>query len=204
MRWAACSFRPYSISLIDAFGWRGAVRLFAAFVIVVMVPLIGWADSRQAHPTWVYIRRAIPAAGSTIVESTGQQRSTKELLRNLNFWIVTLGVGLVVCGAAGVLGNMVPFVISKGFSAARGRRGLVLFLRGQFQQQSSVRDVRRSFGSPPRARVRAAALFTIVRFFFLRFPHLSCSRDRVISAWNRGRRRTASMELSDTAPFRFP
>lgn len=126
---------PVFHQLIDAFGWRGAVRLFAAFVIVVMVPLIGWLIVDRPSDVGLYPDGDSQPPAATPGESTGQQRSTKELLRNLNFWIVTLGVGLVVCGAAGVLGNMVPFVISKGFTAAQGAVVLSCFSAGSFSSK---------------------------------------------------------------------
>ncbi len=152
--------------LIDAFGWRGAVRLFAAFVIVVVVPLIGWAIVDKPSDLGLYPEGDTQPPASTIVESTGPQESTRVLLTNLNFWIVTLGVGLVVCGAAGVLGNMVPFVISKGFSAARGALVLSCFSAGSF----SSKLLYAAFGdrlSPRLGLAGGLLLFILSSFFFL-------------------------------------
>ncbi len=125
---------PMFAWLIDAFGWREALRLFGAFVIVVMVPLLAWLvidrpsdvglypDGQSQPPQAAPGREAVPA-----VESA---HSTSALLRDANFWVITIAIGLVLCGAAGVLSNMVPFAVSRGFTAKQGALFLTCFSAG--------------------------------------------------------------------------
>jgi cyanate permease len=153
--------------LIDAFGWRDAVRLFAAFAIVFVVPVIGWLIVDKPSAVGLYPDGDPQPPPVAIGENhAGPQESTKALLGNMNFWVVTLGVGLVVCGAAGVLGNMVPFVISRGFTAARGALVLSCFSAGSF----SSKLLYAAFGDRLSPRLGLAAglvLFMLSSFFFL-------------------------------------
>lgn len=187
--------------LIDTFGWRDAVRLFAAFVVVFVIPVIGWLVVDWPSDVGLYPDGDTQPPPAAVGESTYQQESTMLLLRDMNFWVITLAVGLVVCGAAGVLGNMVPFVISR-IHRRKGCLGLVLFLCGQFQQQTSVCGLRRSFESPRWARGRSIPLYALL-FLLSTFPHLSCSAHRQFSARNGGRRGIAALELFDSAHVRF-
>jgi MFS family permease len=152
--------------LIDAFGWRAAVRLFAAFVIVFVIPVIGWLIVDRPSDVGLYPDGDTQPPPASVSESTPQQESTTSLLRDMNFWVITLAVGLVVCGAAGVLGNMVPFVISRGFTAAKGALVLSCFSAGSF----SSKLLYAAFGDRLRPRIGLAGglfLFTLSCFFFL-------------------------------------
>jgi sugar phosphate permease len=153
--------------LIDTFGWRDAVRLFAAFVIVFVVPMIWWLVVDRPSDVGLYPDgdSAPPPAAEN--QSADPPRSTTSLLCDMNFWVITLGVGLVVCGAAGVLGNMVPFVISRGFTARQGALVLSCFSAGSF----SSKLLYAVFGDRLRPRIGLAAglfFFTLSSFFFLR------------------------------------
>jgi cyanate permease len=153
--------------LIDSFGWRDAVRLFAAFVIVFVVPMIGWLVVDRPSDLGLYPdgdTQPPPAAESARAD---RPQLTTPVLRDLNFWVITLGVGLVVCGAAGVLGNMVPFVISRGFTARQGALVLSGFSAGSF----SSKLLYAAFGDRLSPRVGLAAglfFFTLSSFCFLR------------------------------------
>jgi MFS family permease len=160
--------------LIDTFGWRDAVRLFAAFVIVFVIPMIGWLVVDKPSDAGLYPDGDTQPPPAIMGEGTHQQESTTLLLRDMNFWIVTLAIGLVVCGAAGVLGNMVPFVISRGFTAARGALVLSCFSAGSL----SNKLLYAAFGDRLSPRLGLAAgvfLFMLSSLFFLRsytFPVL--------------------------------
>ena len=121
--------------LIDSFGWRDAVRLFAAFVIVFVVPMIGWLIADRPSDLGLFPDGDTQPPPAAVSEGADQPQSTASLLRDMNFWVITLGVGLIVCGAAGVLGNMVPFVISRGFTAKQGALVLSCFSAGSFSNK---------------------------------------------------------------------
>jgi MFS family permease len=116
--------------LIESFGWRNTLRMFSAFVIVVLIPLIGWlvidrpsdvglspdGDNKQS--------RGAPHAPAEASQSTGA------LLRDRNFWVITLCICLVLVGSAGLLSNMVPFALSRGLVARQGALLLSCFSAG--------------------------------------------------------------------------
>jgi MFS family permease len=118
--------------LIDSFGWRVTMRLFAAFVIIVVLPLIGWLVVDRPSDIGLFPDGEAQPPPATRREESDQPYSTPALLRTMNFWVITICVGLVICGAAGMLGNMVPFVISRGFTAKDGALVLTAFSAGTF------------------------------------------------------------------------
>jgi MFS family permease len=153
--------------LIETFGWREAVRLFAAFVILVVVPMIGWLVIDRPSDVGLYPDGDAQPPAAAEKQGADQPQSTTSLLCDMNFWVITLGVGLVVCGAAGVLGNMVPLVISRGFTARQGALVLSCFSAGSF----SSKLLYAAFGDRLRPRVGLAAglfFFTLSSLFFLR------------------------------------
>jgi MFS family permease len=153
--------------LIDTFGWRDAVRLFAAFVVVIIVPLIGWLIVDRPADVGLYPDGDAQPPPEAIAESAVPRQSTLSLLGDMNFWVVTLGVGLVVCGAAGVLGNMVPFAMSRGFTAAKGALVLSCFSGGSFCSKLLYA----AFGDRLSPRLGLAAgllLFALSSLVFLR------------------------------------
>ena len=121
---------PLFALLIESFGWRNTLRMFSAFVIVVLIPLIGWlvidrpSDVGLSPDGDNQPSRAIPRAAAEPSQSTGA------LLRDRNFWVITLCICLVLVGSAGLLSNMVPFALSRGFVAKQGALLLSCFSAG--------------------------------------------------------------------------
>jgi MFS family permease len=153
--------------LIDSFGWRDAVRLFAAFVIVFVVPMIGWLIADRPSDLGLYPDGDLQPPPAAASAGAARAQSTASLLRDMNFWVITLGVGLVVCGAAGVLGNMVPFAISRGFTARQGAFVLSCFAAGSFCSKLLYAAVGDRLN--PRAGLAAGLFFfTLSSFCFLR------------------------------------
>jgi len=153
--------------LIDTFGWRDALRLFAAFVIVFLVPVIGWLVIDKPSDVGLYPDGDAQPPPAAVAEGTAAPQSTASLLGDVNFWVVTLAVGLVLCGAAGVLGNMVQFVISRGFNATKGALVLSCFSAGSL----SSKLLYAAFGDRLTPRLGLAAglvLFMLSSIFFLR------------------------------------
>ncbi|HEX4376374.1 MAG TPA: MFS transporter [Steroidobacteraceae bacterium] len=121
---------PVFAGLIDAFGWREALRLFAAFVLVVLVPLLARLVIDRPSDVGLYPDGASQPPQVATVQGAEPSQSTASLLRDPNFWVITIVIGLVLCGAAGVLSNMVPFAISRGFTARQGALFLTCFSAG--------------------------------------------------------------------------
>ena len=158
---------PVFQHLIDAFGWRDSVRLLAAFAIVIVVPLIGWLIVDRPSDLGLFPDGDTQPPPAALGDSATQRQPTMTLLSDTNFWVVTLAVGLVTCGAAGVLGNMVPFAISKGFTATQGAFVLSCFSAGSL----SSKLLYAAFGDRLRPRLGLATglfLFLLSSVFFLR------------------------------------
>jgi MFS family permease len=51
-------------------------------------------------------------------------------LADRNFWVITICICVVLIGSAGLLSNMVPFALSRGFSAKQGALLLSCFSAG--------------------------------------------------------------------------
>src|SRR2546430_2301283 len=54
------------------------------------------------------------------------------ILGDINFWVLTCVIGLVVSGAAGILSNMAPLAISKGLTPGEGAIAISCFSAGRF------------------------------------------------------------------------
>ena len=106
--------------LIEYFGWRDAVRFFAGFVIVVVLPIIGWLVVDRPADVGLFADGEAQPPPVEVGDSIDERQTTRELMAIMNFWVVTLPIGLVLCGVSGVLGNLVPIVTSKGFTSSQG------------------------------------------------------------------------------------
>jgi MFS family permease len=87
----------------------------------------------------------------------GSQQSNGVLLRETNFWVITICIWVVLLGSGGLLSNMVPFALSRGFTATQG----ALFL-SSFSAGSLTSKVLYSFVGDrlnPRAGLAAGILF---------------------------------------------
>jgi MFS family permease len=106
--------------LIELFGWRDAVRLFACFVIVVVLPIVAWLVVDRPADVGLFEDDEAQPPPVEVGNSIDERQTTRDLMAMMNFWVVTLAIGLVLCGVSGVLGNLVPIVTSKGFTASQG------------------------------------------------------------------------------------
>jgi sugar phosphate permease len=121
--------------LIDTFGWRDALRLFAACVAVLVIPAIGGLVVDRPADLGLYPDGDAHPPPTSPGKRADEPQPTSSLLRNTNFWVITLSIGLIVSGAAGVLGNMVQFVISRGFTARQGAFVLSCFSAGSLSSK---------------------------------------------------------------------
>jgi MFS family permease len=150
---------PLFALMIDSFGWRNAVRSFAGFVLLVLIPLIAWlvidrpSDVDLNPDGGVVPQRADPSVAAE------PQQSNRTLLGERNFWVITICIWVVLLGSGGLLSNMVPFALSRGFSATQG----ALFL-SSFSAGSLTSKVLYSFFGDrlnPRAGLTLGILFFI-------------------------------------------
>ena len=121
---------PLFAFMIDSFGWRNAVRLFAAFVLLVLIPLIAWLVIDRPSDVGLYPDGDAQPSHEARSVAAEPAQSTGALLRDMNFWVVTICICLVLMGSAGLLSNMVPFALSRGFTAKQGAFLLTCFSAG--------------------------------------------------------------------------
>jgi MFS family permease len=120
---------PSFAVLIESFGWRVTLRLFVVFVILVVIPLVGWLVIDRPSDAGLHPDNDARASTVTTHDAAPAQ-PTGELLRDMNFWVITICISVVLLGSAGLLGNMVPFALSRAFQARQGALFLSCFSAG--------------------------------------------------------------------------
>jgi MFS family permease len=154
--------------LVAEFGWRDALRLFAGVMLVFVVPFVAWKVIDRPSDVGVYPDgdAAPPPAAASSNAATAPELPTLTVMRDINFWVLVLTIGLVVSGAAGVLANMSPYAISKGFSSAQGAIAVSCFAAGSF----SSKTLFAAFGDRLKPRVGLLTglfFFTVSSFGFM-------------------------------------
>lgn len=116
----AATFAPsYVLWLVSQLGWRAAYAVLALTVTAISLP-------------GVYLlfrdRPATPAGGNKHVGNVSRRApsasgaSLTETFRNYRFWLMSVGLLFVAAGISGLITNLVPLLVDKGFSlAAAGR-----------------------------------------------------------------------------------
>jgi MFS family permease len=127
-------FPPLLHYLIEDFGWRTAMRLFSVVLAVTILPLIAWLTVDRPSDIGLYPDgdAVPPPAAETKTAATAEKLPTMTFLRDINFWVITIVIGLVLAGAGGVLANLAPLAISKGFTVAQGAFAISCFSMGSF------------------------------------------------------------------------
>jgi MFS family permease len=112
-------FPPLLQGMIDAYGWRVALQLLAGLIFVLLIPTVYFlAIDRPSDRGLFPDGDSAPAAGTG--QSVAPNLSTRDVLGDLNFWLIVLATGLPFAGITGVMGNLVPLVVSKGVSTSVG------------------------------------------------------------------------------------
>jgi MFS family permease len=106
--------------LVEDFGWRAALRLFSAILLVVSVPVvIGFIVNRPSD------RNLFPDGDSSAppeqtVRTDTRTITTKEILADRNFWLLGIVFGIMFGCASTVLGSLAPIALEKGATASDG------------------------------------------------------------------------------------
>lgn len=151
---------PLFAFMIESFGWRNVLRVFVAFVVLVLVPLIAWLVIDRPSDVGLYPDGGDRPSRVTTSAAAEPSRSTGALLKDLNFWVITICICLVLLGSAGLLSNMVPFALSRGFAAKQGALFLSCFSAGSLTSKVLYTFVGDRLN--PRAGLAAGLLFFIV------------------------------------------
>lgn len=98
---------PACALLINALGWRGALGVMAATMVLLMAPLHAW------------LLRG-PALGPVARTADAQADATlHEALRHRPFWLLTLAFVLYALGSTAVWAHVMPALAAQGLSEAQ-------------------------------------------------------------------------------------
>lgn len=110
-------FPPFVEWLIDTFEWRTAFRLLALTTLVLTLPAMLLVVNRPGDRQL----RAHGAAEETDSARAARPRfSTRDMLKNRNFWLVALVISILFGVYTALLSNLVPFAVDLGISKERG------------------------------------------------------------------------------------
>lgn len=110
------------VRLLPLLGWRAVWQLFAAVIVVLVIPIVvgGLRDRPRPQDGLGYV------GAGPVTEAVSSIRF-REIFRRRNFWVL---VGVFVpcqCCAIGVSYNLAPLVTSHGFSAATAAGAISLY-----------------------------------------------------------------------------
>ncbi len=109
---------PAVATLIENFGWRDALFVMGVTVGIIII-LTGFLVARD-RPADNQLKEFGEQTGqSETQDMSGHQWSFLNLLTNRNFWLVTLGIGLLLASDQAILTAQYPFMVDIGFSAAQ-------------------------------------------------------------------------------------
>ena len=100
-------FPPIVTSLIGSLGWRGAAGALGAGLILLVIPIV------------LFVARKPEDVGETPDGDPVEPVSTRTLVRDRNFWVITAAMGFAYCPVSVMLAHLVPFATDIGISPAR-------------------------------------------------------------------------------------
>ncbi|GAB5487189.1 MAG: MFS transporter [Parasphingorhabdus sp.] len=110
---------PASTLLVEGYGWRTALLTLGVTIGAVII-FIGLFVVRD-RPTIIEREQTDEFAERTNNEENldGPQWTFLKLLASRNFWLVTVGVGLLLASDQAILTSQYPYLVDIGFSAAQ-------------------------------------------------------------------------------------
>ncbi len=94
---------PLLQSVITGHGWRAAYLAMAAFTVLVAFPIV-----------LIFLRGPAPAAHGSAPERTGM--ALAQALRSPPFWILGVGILVLITAQSGVIVHLVPLLTDRGLS----------------------------------------------------------------------------------------
>lgn len=123
---------PVATQLIGAIGWRNTFMIYGALIFVVVVPLAWWfivnrpedmglfpdgASTPPLEPDLVSPPVETLAPGEELMEqSSPTEWSTRDTLRDRNFWIIALLFSCIFFSMSATLTHLIPHTTDLGFS----------------------------------------------------------------------------------------
>jgi len=110
-------FPPFIQWLLDSFEWREAMRLFALFLAVVVIPaaalVVDTPAERDLHPDGEESESELARS-----ETEGSLASSAEILKDPAFWLISLLFAVVLSGMIGMVTNLPSLAIGHGIAAS--------------------------------------------------------------------------------------
>jgi MFS family permease len=118
--------------LINEFDWRTALRIFGGILFVLTVPAITWLVIDRPSDVGLYPDGDPEPPVSVARQSEGQFATTASVLRDRNFWVISIIVSIVMSGSTSYISSIVPFALAKGLTANQGALGVSCVATGCF------------------------------------------------------------------------
>ncbi|MGD1954043.1 MAG: MFS transporter [Sphingomonadales bacterium] len=109
---AAFMLPPLVTAIIGAVGWRMTYVVLGAMIFCVAFPAIWWG--LRPAPQWV-LDDGARVAGSM---SARYGNTLGEALRSYRFWVIAASFSFISLGVAGIISNLVPLLVDRGFTPA--------------------------------------------------------------------------------------
>lgn len=118
------AFPPLAAWGIAVAGWRGAFFAFAVGVALVFAPcawrfVVDRPERIGQHPDGLPVTTQAAIGGESSESADEREWTNREILRNANFWSITLSVGLVFGATGMIVMHLVPFATDQGISVTR-------------------------------------------------------------------------------------
>lgn len=108
---------PAASVLIHAYGWRHAMEIVGCLILLVLFP-VNIFITRSGPAEMDLLPDGAPAPLAGALSSAGA--SIGEALRTRNFWLLTIGSGLVVGAINTVIQHFILLLVDHGYTRARG------------------------------------------------------------------------------------
>lgn len=119
---------PVVAFLIGRFGWEAAMHLVGLFALVSISALMYWAVIDHPHQCGQHPDGIAQAAGGDVGHGKADHAVLlSSVLRDRNFWVAAIGIGLVIAVFSAVLTNLSIFATDLGEPLERGAKLLSLF-----------------------------------------------------------------------------
>ena len=115
--------------LLRSFGWRNALEITGAAILIVLFPVGIWVTRSTPEDMGLLPDGAIAVAGALpTVALSSASSDTARALRDRNFWLIVVGSALVIGAMNAVIQHFIFFLESQGYSAASASRYLSVLL----------------------------------------------------------------------------
>jgi MFS family permease len=119
---------PLANSFIRNFGWRHALEIIGALILIVLFPVGLWVT--RSHPSEMGLTPdgVLPGAGETGVLDEPATGGIAAAVRTANFWLILIGASLVIGAINAVIQHFILAMKDAGYSATAATRFLSILL----------------------------------------------------------------------------